>query len=252
MKQLLAIHLVLILQGNVLGMLTNSREDSTDRSATVSKIFSKPPSELEAFQRTFKVRKDDSYKKLKFMEIIGSIRNTAKSRRLKIKKIELGSKVKEIFQNPDINNVLLKYINDKHFFKKLAFERKRYRKLKALQSPRNQQSKPSKADRRGLAKFNFDPKYAGMPFPPFLMNGPHYYPQTSITVNAVPNPYPRGTLVKEDLEIQAMQKQNNFLEKIRTDLRDNARPELDRLSSQALETTQKSRLEVARITQLLD
>jgi hypothetical protein len=248
MKRLLAICLALVFCGNASGLLLTI---SNGRPAAQS-AASKRRLQSGTFEKAFKVRKDDSYKKLKFMEIVGSILRTAKSRHLKIKKIELGSNIKAIFQNPDINTALSQYINDKHFFKKLAFERKRYRKLKARHSQQTEPRTPPKTSKRKLAEFNFDPKFAGMPFPPFLMNGPHYYPETSLTVNAVPNPYPRAALVKEELEIQATERQNKFLEKLRKELRDTSRSEMDNLGAEALGETEKSRSMVATLTQLND
>ncbi len=45
--------------------------------------------------------------------------------------------------------------------------------------------KPKENDFKG-----FDPGYAGMPFPPFLMNGPQYYKHYSLKVNETPFPTP--------------------------------------------------------------
>ena len=42
--------------------------------------------------------------------------------------------------------------------------------------------------------FNFQPGFNGMPFPPFMMNGPHFHPPLNITVNALPNPNPRAQM----------------------------------------------------------
>ena len=251
MKSLQKVLGLLILQAVFCGLFATKTKSLLGQAPEAKSVISNTLENAKAFQKTFRVRKNDSYKKLKFMEIVGSILKTAKKRRLKIKKIQLGSKVKRIFQNPDINNILAQYINDRHFFKKLAIERKRYRKLTTLQRQSNRQEKGS-TNKRELANFNFDPKFAGMPFPPFLMNGPHYYPQTELTVNAVPNPYPRGALVKEDIEIQTLQRQSDFLQKIRKDLSENARPELQNLFKQALKATEESRLQVARVTRLLE
>lgn len=40
--------------------------------------------------------------------------------------------------------------------------------------------------------FNFAPGFAGMPFPPFLMNGPHYHAPMSVNVNSLPFNNPRA------------------------------------------------------------
>lgn len=42
------------------------------------------------------------------------------------------------------------------------------------------------------SKFNFAPGFAGMPFPPFLLNGPHYHAPFNLNVNTLPFPNPRA------------------------------------------------------------
>ena len=41
-------------------------------------------------------------------------------------------------------------------------------------------------------KFDYAPNFAGMPFPPFLMNGPHYHAPMNIKINSLPFPNPRA------------------------------------------------------------
>lgn len=40
--------------------------------------------------------------------------------------------------------------------------------------------------------FNFAPGFAGMPFPPFLLNGPHYHAPMNVNVNVPPKANIRG------------------------------------------------------------
>ena len=41
-------------------------------------------------------------------------------------------------------------------------------------------------------KFSFQPSFSGMPYPPFLLNGPHYHPPMNIMINTLPYPNPRA------------------------------------------------------------
>lgn len=42
------------------------------------------------------------------------------------------------------------------------------------------------------SKFNFSPNFAGMPFPPFLLNGPHFHPPIKVVINTLPHPNTRA------------------------------------------------------------
>ena len=64
------------------------------------------------------------------------------------------------------------------------------RRLQIKHHSSNSHIKKSKA-RRLLVKnkgmdFKYSPGFAGMPFPPFMMNGPHFHPPYNITLNALP------------------------------------------------------------------
>ena len=48
--------------------------------------------------------------------------------------------------------------------------------------------------------FQFLPGIAGIPYPPMMMNGPHYHPPVSVTVNSIPNPNPRSTMNPFEIE----------------------------------------------------
>lgn len=56
------------------------------------------------------------------------------------------------------------------------------------------------ADGGNNMKFNFLPGFAGMPFPPFMMNGPHFHPPIDVTVNSIPNPNPKADLNPFEIE----------------------------------------------------
>ena len=48
--------------------------------------------------------------------------------------------------------------------------------------------------------FKFLPGIAGIPYPPMMMNGPHFHPPVSVTVNSIPNPNPRSSLNPFEIE----------------------------------------------------
>ena len=67
--------------------------------------------------------------------------------------------------------------------------------------------------------FQFLPGIAGVPFPPMMMNGPHYHPPVSVTVNSIPNPNPRSTLNPFEIEQSNLTKQVDELKKIKQNLK---------------------------------
>ena len=58
--------------------------------------------------------------------------------------------------------------------------------------PRRLTEGEKKEGEEGNQDFKFAPGFAGMPFPPMLMNGPHFHPPTNININALPFPNPRA------------------------------------------------------------
>ena len=79
---------------------------------------------------------------------------------------------------------------------------------------------PSSSSSSGAAKggddmkFNFQPGYAGMPFPPFMMNGPHFHPPLNITVNSLPNPNPRAQMHPSVIEETNLKEDQDMLQPI--------------------------------------
>ena len=67
-------------------------------------------------------------------------------------------------------------------------------------------------------KFNFLPGFAGMPFPPFMMNGPHFHPPIDVTVNSIPNPNPKADLNPFEIEKANLQTQINNLDDVKSKL----------------------------------
>lgn len=67
-------------------------------------------------------------------------------------------------------------------------------------------------------KFNFLPGFAGMPFPPFMMNGPHYHPPINVTVNSIPNPNAKADLNPFEIERTNLNQQIGELGDIKSKL----------------------------------
>lgn len=78
---------------------------------------------------------------------------------------------------------------------------KKKRKLTGLLDSINPMAKKDKSEENNNnMKFNFMPGFAGMPFPPFMMNGPHFHPPIDVTVNSIPNPNPKADLNPFEIE----------------------------------------------------
>lgn len=83
-----------------------------------------------------------------------------------------------------------------------------------------------------LMKFNFLPGFAGMPFPPFMMNGPHFHPPLNVTVNSLPNPNPRAQLNPKEIEEENVKTQLNALHPI-ADKLDHVLREIDSIGKES-------------------
>ena len=151
---------------------------------------------------------------------------------------------KKIFHNKNVSKDLNKYVNDKNFDRKLRHLERKVRKLKLKQTQTGKrkaengsgamgfagegaqgdqfperQSKLSAAGGGGdMMKFNFLPGFAGMPFPPFMMNGPHFHPPVAVTVNSIPNPNPRSVLNPFEIEQSNLKKQIDELSNVKDSL----------------------------------
>ena len=83
-----------------------------------------------------------------------------------------------------------------------------------------------------LMKFNFLPGFAGMPFPPFMMNGPHFHPPLNVTVNSLPNPNPRAELDPKEIEEENVKTQLKALHPI-DDKLNHVMREIDSISKES-------------------
>lgn len=191
-------------------------------------------------------------RKLKFLQIVQGIVQKAKKENLDIKSIKLGSDVMKIFKEKDLKQELGKYVNDPSLDKKVAKLEKEVQNLhrNTVQAkypsrrlglrPGFRVPPPRKLPKKGMMKglggkamggakggaaggannmnFQFLPGIAGVPFPPMMMNGPHYHPPISVTVNSIPNPNPRSSLNPFEIEQSNLTKQVQELGKIKGDL----------------------------------
>ncbi len=149
-----------------------------------------------------------SEKILKTMKIAIGIQNQAKEKKLSIQRIKVGKSIlKQLGQNT-LGNLSI-FINDKNLRKRYdklnrklnSIKRKKERKRKLLL--KKQKNILNKAFRKLNSSvpgttpeepsFKFAPGFAGMPFPPFLMNGPHFHPPMHVNINTLPFPNPRAS-----------------------------------------------------------
>ena len=143
------------------------------------------------------------------MELAKSIRKEAKKHNLKIKRVFLGNKVQRKMKNnhlaEDLSTLLsAKSIKSRMRKLKQNIKKASHKKLPKLKKNISLSSSAEELNRQLASSmpssssskkkgddemaFNFMPGFAGMPFPPFMMNGPHYHPPLNVTVNALPNP----------------------------------------------------------------
>lgn len=217
LKAILALFIILLLTpstwAKVLQHPINSNRQNTGLEQRLT------DDKLPEFSQQFKVKQADRYKKLKFMKIVASILNTAKKRNLRVQNVTLGNHLKKVFENPNLTKTLSEYINDPKFFHKYKAEKRKYldylraRKQRLVKTPEKKKRMSDSEIKRGLMnkKFDFGPGFAGMPFPPFMMNGPHFHPPMNMTINALPNLNPRTEQDPVGIEIDR-------LAKVRTDL----------------------------------
>jgi hypothetical protein len=180
------------------------------------------------FSRKFMINHSDNYKKLKFMKIVASILETARTRNLSVKKIKLGSHLKRIFENANLKQSLAEFINDPKFMQKYRSEKKRYRRYLKLKKQRLMQLKETSKKAEILRKLNpkkqaisFEYGPTGFPIPPIRVGGPVFHPPMNVTINALPNPNPRTETDPISLELEDLNIQKRDLTEIRKKITDN-------------------------------
>ena len=154
---------------------------------------------------TLKKNNKENSRRLKMFKIIASILKNAKNRKLKIKNIKVGKNIRKMLNLNKSLRTFKTYLNDKDFlnnYQKLLTQNKqkkrqqKQRKLKLKKIKYNQRAQqrktPDEKPKDDHTKFNFDSGFAGMPFPPFMMDGPTFHPPMNIKINAFPFPNPRA------------------------------------------------------------
>jgi hypothetical protein len=160
-----------------------------------------------------------------------SIQKEAKKNKVRIKRVILGENVKHKLKDRRIAKELSSLLSVKSLksrmrklkskIKKESRKKRRRRKLKKRKQKKSKQENDnsirnlmgmpsSSSSSKGKGKddemgFNFMPGFSGMPFPPFMMNGPHFHPPLNVTVNALPHANrrtmdPPSVIQKDNLE----------------------------------------------------
>ena len=180
-------------------------------------------------------------KKENLMELAKGIREEAKRHNLRIKRVYLGDRVRKSMGDVKLARDLSSLLSAKSIksrmrklkknIKKAAKSRKNSKKNRVddkanaesnavklgrslMGSTSGGSSKGSSKDKENEMEFNFMPGFAGMPFPPFMMNGPHFHPPLNVTVNALPNPNQRAMEHPSALEETNIEENQEILEPI--------------------------------------
>jgi hypothetical protein len=169
------------------------------------------------------------------LQLAKSIRKEAKENKLKIKRVYFGDNVSKSLKEKRLGSKLSNLLSSKSIKSRMRKLRKKIKKaaqntIKRMNKTKTQTPKTKDNAELQLARklatslsgsssggssskkgddemaFNFLPGYAGMPFPPFMMNGPHYHPPLNVTVNALPHPNVRA------MEHPSALKEENLLE----------------------------------------
>lgn len=113
----------------------------------------------------------------------------------------------------------------RHKLKQKAKHRKLEKKkdlrklMSSSSSSSSSKSKSGGGSDQSLEKFQFLPGYAGMPFPPFMMNGPHFHPPLNVTVNAIPNRDSKRELNPHEIEEENLKNQQEAMKPIKDQMR---------------------------------
>lgn len=199
-------------------------------------------------------------------KMVNNIKKNARKNKLRIKRVLLGDEVKQKFDDKNLTMHFSKLLNMPNLNKHMKSVNRRLKKLrkkikknnikkqKTLKKTENNGQNPPQEVNRNLAgktgasktgaskggaaggdnlmKFNFLPGFAGMPFPPFMMNGPHFHPPLNVTVNSLPNPNPRAELDPKEIEEENVKSQLKSLQPINDKL-DHVLREIDSISKES-------------------
>lgn len=97
-------------------------------------------------------------------------------------------------------------------------KKKNHRNLISTSSASSSSSSKKGATDQSMEKFQFLPGYAGMPFPPFMMNGPHFHPPLNVTVNAIPNRDSKRELNPHEIEEENLKNQQDAMQPIKAQM----------------------------------
>ena len=103
--------------------------------------------------------------------------------------------------------------------KKLRVSKDNRKLVSGMSGASSSGSKSASTDQK-LEKFQFLPGYAGMPFPPFMMNGTHFHPPLNVTVNAIPNRDSKRELNPYEIEEENLKNQQNAMEPLQNQMKE--------------------------------
>ena len=176
-------------------------------------------------------------KKARLLHLVEKIQQKIKKRKVKVKQIHLGRRVKKemkdrylerhlksLLRKKNLKRIVRKTDQKLHRALKKAKNRIKRKQKKTseatrslgMTSPTSSSSSSSSSGAAGggqdLSKYNFLPGFAGMPFPPFMMNGPHFHPPLNVTVNSIPNQDSRLEMNPYEIEEANLQSQAKAME----------------------------------------
>ena len=201
------------------------------------------PKELSFTPKIVTKQKGKKLRKLleqeNILRLAQSIKSQAKKHKLKIKRVYLGQKAKSKFKDSSLERDLSNLLSKKSLKGRMRKLKKRIKKASKRSHKRKQKlnvkhqeiqinqinqnsvpynrnlvsmgggsSKKSKPDEMG---FNFMPGFSGMPFPPFMMNGPHFHPPLNVTVNTLPHKNRRAEQDASTIQQDNLREDQNFL-----------------------------------------
>jgi hypothetical protein len=240
MKQIFIFLLVLLLSFNtkILNKRQSRHHNLRERRLSVSKL-----------KKTYFINQlnNKHKRKLNFMKVVLKILKNAHKNNLNIKNIKFGSGIKKVFKNPFMVDDMKSFLTTKKLNSKIKVMEKKIKKeernLKVEKTKEKKQNKrklsyadmakkaagaATSAATGGAKKeegaggssmgFNFLPGFAGMPFPPFMMQGPHFHPPINMTVNSIPNPNPQADLNPFEIEQSNLSTQLDELSNIKSKL----------------------------------
>lgn len=204
---------------------------------------------VSKFKQKFKLKSKTSMsKKLKLMKLAHSIRQSSKKRKMKIKKVQVGSNISKLFKGKRALKLLTSYLNDKNFDIKYKMAKQKYNKTKKkrwlkklknqeqlklkkemiaklqsgnyiksnyqpknIKEEQNYENRDIENSRNLNQKFDYLPNFGGIPYPPVAVGGVNYHAPMNVVVNTLPYPNPRAYESPYDRAKRNVDNQSNII-----------------------------------------